>query len=154
MNAAVYDTTQQMLKMTLCPYIFVWVLRRAQEYLPTGKSDTQLHTMDCCALLLGLCGSAQKLNPAKYRCLVTSLRQHIAPEVLERACAVVARDILRYALGSLWLAFEPEDAACTCRREDFVVCRPIYLGLVAYELEEPLCSRIEEMYSCMSASCT
>ena len=96
MNAAVCDTTQQMLKMNLCPYIFVWVLRRAQEYLPTGRSDTQMHTMDCCAMLLGLCGSAQKLNPAKYHCLVTSLSQHIAPEVLDRACALVARDIRRY----------------------------------------------------------
>ena len=101
LNAAVYDTTQQMLKMTLCPYIFVWVLRRAQEYLPAGRSDTQLHTMDCCAMLLGLCGSAQNLSPAKCHCLLTSLSQHIAPEVLKRACALVARDIRRYDLSSL-----------------------------------------------------
>ena len=97
MNAAVYDTTQHMLKMTLCPYIFVWVLRRAQEYLPAGRSDTQMHTMNCCAMLLGLCGSAQKLSPAKCHCLLTSLSQHIAPEILDRACALVARDIRRYA---------------------------------------------------------
>ena len=96
-NDAVFDTTQHMLKMTLCPYIFIWVMRRAQEYLPRGRSDMQIQTMNCCATLLALCGSDQKLNPRRYHCLVTSFNRHMTPEALLKACALVADDILRYA---------------------------------------------------------
>ena len=95
---AVFDTTQHILKMTLCPYIFIWVMRRAQEYLPRGRSDMQIQTMNCCATLLALCGSDQKLNPRRYHCLVTSFNRHMTPEALLKACALVANDIRRYKI--------------------------------------------------------